>query len=161
MTSAARRLVAAALAVLTLAGCGQPTNPTNPRSTVSATAVKTGDPTLRHDLEPLTKRFPALRTPEAATWLSGTFSGGAPGPSSYWIDAVVRLDAATGAELLAAAGALTPGTPEVVAGLAGSLPAGGLGTSDALNRALAAGEWRAKGYLTADGRTLVLVAAGQ
>jgi hypothetical protein len=56
------------------------------------TAQKTGTAQIRHDLEPLIKRFPGLGAPVSATWMSGTFGDPrVPGPSTYWIDAVVQL----------------------------------------------------------------------
>lgn len=55
---------------------------------------------LRHELEPLTERIPVLTDAEAAIWVSGTLGDDrAPGPSSYWIDALVDLDEATCAAL--------------------------------------------------------------
>ncbi|MCL2490908.1 MAG: hypothetical protein FWF36_09375, partial [Propionibacteriaceae bacterium] len=46
----------------------------------------------RTDLEPLTKRFPLLGSPVAAIWYSGQMGDDSiPGPTTYWIDAVVTL----------------------------------------------------------------------
>ncbi len=47
---------------------------------------------MRTDLEPLTKRFSALGGPVSATWMSGTMGDArVPGPSTYWLDAIVEL----------------------------------------------------------------------
>jgi hypothetical protein len=65
-----------------------------PAST-SASAVRSGTGEVRHDLGPLTERFPQLATARSATWMSGTLGDErVPGPSTYWIDAVVVLDEA-------------------------------------------------------------------
>jgi len=63
-------------------------------------AEKSGTGETRTDLEPLTKRFSALGDPVAATWISGTMgSSDVPGPSTYWIDAVVEVTPAQADEL--------------------------------------------------------------
>ncbi|MEO9151089.1 MAG: hypothetical protein ABI243_01710 [Lapillicoccus sp.] len=131
-------------------------------STEPSTATgKQGTGEVRHDLAPLTSRFAALGTPTEATWLSGELGGSAPGPTTYWIDAVVTLSSATAATLLATGPEPTTATPDVIAALASSLPAGPLSTGTALDALFAAGEFRATAYLTADGTTVVLVARGQ
>lgn len=59
--------------------------------TPTSRAQKSGDGVLGADIEPLTKRFAELGTPVKVHWKSGTLgSDAAPGPSSYWIDAVVE-----------------------------------------------------------------------
>lgn len=75
--------VGAAIAFgLLLAACG---------SGAAKTARKEGSGEIRTDLTPLIERFPALEDAQSARWLSGTYGGIAPGPSTYWIDAVVDL----------------------------------------------------------------------
>lgn len=141
----------AVLAVL-LAGCGEAPRP----------AGKSGTGELRTDLEPLTKRFSALGSPERVRWMSGTFgSGRAPGPSTYWIDAVItlpqsKIDELKSAHVPQSAGA----TPHVVDGLRAELPAGKFLTGDRLDRAFSHDTWAARAYLSADNGTLVLVATG-
>lgn len=40
--------------------------------------------------EPLTKRFSVLADPREVQWMSGTYGNPRnPGPSTYWIDAVI------------------------------------------------------------------------
>jgi|SRR6478735_153593 len=155
--------VTAALLALTTTACGT-SSPTPPndrtRSTVSAT-TKTGTGEVRHDLDPLTKRFTALGAPVSATWMSGTLGGEAPGPSTYWIDAVVRLTPDAASALRAHSPAPTSETPAVEDGVRSALPSGGLLRSDALDAAFAQGSFRAKAYLSADSDTVVLVALGQ
>ncbi|SMC48394.1 hypothetical protein [Janibacter indicus] len=77
-------------ALLTLAGCGwgsEPELPTEPTKAVDERGTRT-------DLDPLTSRFPDLGEPVSATWQSGTLGDdrSAPGPSTYWIDAVVTVE---------------------------------------------------------------------
>jgi hypothetical protein len=140
----------------------QPTPPTNDRtrSTVS-TATKTGTGDVRTDLEPLTKRFSALGRPVSATWMSGTLGGQAPGPSTYWIDAVVTLTPDAAASLRSTSPEPTTETPDVEDGVRSALPAGQLLHSEALDAKFAQGSFRARAYLAADSDTIVLVALGQ
>lgn len=160
-----RPAVAACAALLSLAvvgGCStDPTTPTDrTRSTVSS-ATKTGTGDVRTDLDPLTKRFSALGTPVSATWMSGTLGGSAPGPSTYWIDAVVRVTPETAATLRAASPEPTTETPDVEDGVRPALPSGQLLRSTSLDALFAEGSFRAKAYLSADSDTVVLVALGQ
>ena len=163
VTTAVTMSVTTALLALTTAACStsSPT-PTNDRtrSTVSA-ATKTGTGEVRHDLDPLTKRFTALGTPVSATWMSGTLGGDAPGPSTYWIDAVVRLSPEAASALRADSPTPTTETPDVEDGVRSALPTGQLLRSEALDAAFAQGSFRAKAYLAADSDTVVLVALGQ
>ena len=80
---------------------------------MSATQAKDGTGSVRHDLEPLTKRFSALATPISATWMSGTLSGDSPGPSTYWIDGVVTLRPEVAQSLRALGAAAAPDSPDV------------------------------------------------
>ena len=63
-------------------------------------ADKQGDGKLREEASPLTSRFPALGTPIKVRWMSGTL-GTSPGPSTYWIDAVVWVTPEVGQQLRA------------------------------------------------------------
>ncbi|MCS5715706.1 hypothetical protein NVV95_14240 [Herbiconiux sp. CPCC 205716] len=119
---------------------------------------RSGTGELRTDLEPLTSRFPLLADAESVTWMSGTLGDDSvPGPSTYWIDAVVTLPAAD-AEKLAADTQPAPATadPVVESGLEAALPDGPYLTSDALDAAFSPGDIRTTAHLAADGRTLVL-----
>ncbi|MCG8925004.1 hypothetical protein [Lentzea sp. CC55] len=155
------RLTAVLLCAVLTAGCQSSRGGgTDVRTTESAGKSGTGE--LRTDLEPLTKRFAALGTPERARWMSGTLgSDRAPGPSTYWIDAVITLPKSEVDELRSAYSPESAGkTPDVVDGLRGELPGGGFLTGDRLDRAFAADRWFAKAYLAPDDRALVLVATG-
>ena len=156
--------VTAALLALTTTACGT-SSPTPPndrtRSTVSA-ATKTGTGEVRHDLDPLTKRFTALGAPVSATWMSGTLGGEAPGPSTYWIDAVVELDPEVARSLASETGAEeTTEEPAVVDDLAASLPDGPLLAGPALDARFAESGFVTTAYLDVDDATLVLVSLGE
>lgn len=124
-------------------------------------AQKNGTGELRSDPAPLLKRFPLLGRPARVQWMSGT-TGDArvPGPSTYWIDALVQLQPEDAARLRRlhqpqADAAL----PEVVEGLRPLLPAGPWSRSAALDAALSQQGFVARAFLSGD--HLVLTALGQ
>ena len=94
----------------------------------STPAVKNAPGAVRHDLPPLTSRFPLLGEPTGSTWFAGTVgSDRAPGPSTYWIDAVVEVPSSTVASLLAEHSPVPAVTaPDEVPELASEVPAGEL-----------------------------------
>ncbi|GAA3011936.1 hypothetical protein [Actinokineospora diospyrosa] len=148
-------LAAAALLLFTTA-CGTaapekgPTMPT-----------KSGTGQVRTDLEPLTTRFPALAEAESARWMSGTLGDDrVPGPSTYWIDAIVTLPPSLVAKLSPNAHD-DKAEPAVVEGLQDQLPDGPYLTGPTLDDAFAAQGWSATAYLAKDANTVVLVAKGQ
>ncbi|MBM7776472.1 hypothetical protein JOD54_006676 [Actinokineospora baliensis] len=149
------RLAAAALLLL-ITACGTAAPEKGP-----AMPTKSGTGALRTDLEPLTKRFPALSSAEAAQWMSGTLGDDrVPGPSTYWIDAIVTVPESLVAKV-------SQGTreeaeaPAVVEGLREHLPAGPYLTGPALDDAFSNGGWSATAYLAKGTNTVVLVAKGQ
>lgn len=132
----------------------------NPRSRVS-TQNKTGTGDLRHDLEPLTRRFSALGDPVSATWQSGTLASDAPGPTTYWIDAVVELTPEVATALRAHETEPTSETPEVVDAVRAAIPSGPLRRGADLDAAFAQGSFRAKAFLVEGTDTVVLAALGE
>lgn len=139
-------VVAAVVAVVAglLAGCASSPSPdrtTAASAAASDSATRSGTGEIRHELGPLTDRFPQLAAALSATWMSGTMGDErVPGPSTYWIDAIVVLDEAGYAELRA----LTPGEagsdeeaelPDLDAGLDDALPPGPFVRSSALDDA--------------------------
>ncbi|MDR1265539.1 MAG: hypothetical protein LBK42_08285 [Propionibacteriaceae bacterium] len=103
-------------------------------------AEKNGTGERRSDMEPLVQRFPLLSGATVAVWYSGTTGSASEiGPSTYWIDAVVTVDAET-ATAIEADPTLTAvaDQPDVVAALQPELPTG-LVTSAALEDSLTAG----------------------
>jgi hypothetical protein len=146
------RIVLAVAVVASLVSCaGEPS------------ATKSGTGELRTDLDPLVKRFPVLSGTEQANWMSGTFGDPrTPGPSTYWIDAVVTLPSGRAAELRASyAPARTSAVPDVVDGLRDRLPPGPFLAGAALDEAFAQEDWSASAYLDERTDQLVLVARGE
>ncbi|WP_020013659.1 hypothetical protein [Promicromonospora sukumoe] len=126
----------------------------------STMGEKIGDGELRTDLEPLTKRFPALGTPVGAEWMGGTL-GDAPGPSTYWIDAVVEVDPAVADELRATylpEEVSTP--PDVVSAIEERIPDGTWLSSDELDAAVSGGGYSTDVYVAQDEPFVVLTAIG-
>jgi hypothetical protein len=124
--------------------------------------TKNGDGTLRHDLAPLSSRIPALAAATSATWCSGTLGDGrVPGPSTYWIDAVVALPAPLADELRGEL-ALSPATapPSLEAPARSALPTEELLAGSELDARFSAGSWRSTAFLTKSGSTLVLTIIG-
>jgi hypothetical protein len=162
--AAAAAAMVVAVALVALTGCQRTEGPPAavPKPPAS-TAQKSGTGALRSELEPLLKRFPLLGRPLSAQWMSGTLGDArVPGPSTYWIDAVLLLPPAHAAWLrgqYAVQAAVPPGTPEVVAALRPLLPAGPWERSAALDVALSQQGFSVKAYLSAD--RLVLVALGE
>ncbi|MFE7505286.1 hypothetical protein [Promicromonospora sp. NPDC057488] len=126
----------------------------------SAAGEKIGDGELRTDLEPLTERFPALGTPTGAEWMGGTL-GDAPGPSTYWIDAVVELDPAVADELRATYAPVEVSTPpDVVSAIEERIPDGTWLSSDELDAAVSGSGYSTDVYLERTGSFVVLTAIG-
>ena len=132
-------------------------------TTMAGTPAKNGTGEVRTDLDPLTERFSALGTPVAATWLSGTVGDeDVPGPTTYWIDAVVQLDPAVAQSLAEeSAPQETTEVPDVVADLTSALPDGPLLAGPGLDAQFAESGFTATAYLDLDDATLVLVSLGQ
>ena len=129
-------------------------------ATLPAAERNEGGP-VRTDLAPLTRRFPALGDPEAAHWQSGTLGDArAPGPTSYWIDAVVQVPAGTAVELRERAADQPRSAPTVADGLAGQLPEGQWLGGDGLDREFATGGFAGQAYVHCDADTVVLVVQG-
>lgn len=138
----------------------------NPGSPQATDIAPTGDTTLyqiRHDLEPLTKRFPAIGNPTAAAWISGTVGAQSdsrvtvPGPSVYWIEAIIKLEPTTADTLrLKYAPKATGEGPSLNQSLQPDVPAGTFLTSPAMDTALSNNDWRSTAYLHSGSNTLVM-----
>jgi hypothetical protein len=154
--------VVVALSVSITAACRAPADDDAGDQPGGPAAQKSGSGELRTDTEPLTTRFSVLGAPRQVTWMSGTYGNPRnPGPSTYWIDAVVTLDAATAGELVSTySPAPTSDVPDVVNGMREHLPPGPFETSAALDDAFDEGRWSASAYLDPQAATLVLVATG-
>ncbi|WP_159498775.1 hypothetical protein [Microbacterium sp. 18062] len=146
MRRALTGVVVALLAVLCAAGCSAET---------SSTKNVSGD--LRTDLETVVSRFPVLAGASSIDWVAGTLGiREAPGPSLYWIDAVVTLDD-DHLERLVAGSDLEPGdAPEVHELIAEDLPAGPYLRSSKLDSTFSTGEYRSTVAIDQDAGVLVL-----
>lgn len=159
-------VVAVALAVLTTA-CSSNGNRGDDGDRTSPAAA--GE--VREDLLPLTDRFPAVGDPVAARWMSGVVGeddSGAdaridvPGPSVYWIEAVIELAPDAADHLRARASASSAPSneppPPLHEPLRSNVPDGPFLAGDALDAELTSDKWSTDAYLTQDGHTLVLLA---
>lgn len=111
----------------------------------------------------MTKRFPALGTPVAVSWVNGDMGDSrVPGPSLYWIDSIVELSPDIARDLKARYRPVaTTKTPDVWNTLAGSLPTGGYLAGDGLDAAFGSTRIKAKAYLAEDAPVVVLTAVGE
>ncbi|WP_433593275.1 hypothetical protein [Nocardia sp. CA-145437] len=153
-------LVAVTTVVAAASACGNPPEAAAPPAKA-----------LRHDLEPLTSRWPALVQPVSATWAAGVQGMEttpsrieAPGPSDYWLQAIVTLDPAVAESLRTriitdppASAAPNP-VPWLRAELAPSLPAGEYRTSRELDAEFVTPEFKTRVYLQVSGSVMVLAA---
>ncbi|MFF1528012.1 hypothetical protein [Cellulomonas sp. NPDC058312] len=145
------RVVAVGGVVLLLGACGADAD------------ARSGTGEVRHDVEPLLDRVPALAGATSVSWSSGALGDAdVPGPSLYWIDAVVELPTGVAADLRASLD-LAPATerPDVADALGEELPIGDLLAGAALDDAFSAAGWRSTAYLEAEGDDLVLLVVGE
>ena len=119
---------------------------------------------VRHDLGPITSRFAELGTPVSASWVtrdSNAPGDRVPGPTDYWLDAVVRLDPVTWLRLKTQYDPIEQGhRPEVQELLRSQLPKGPFLTSGALELAFTTPSLASYAYLDAEGNNLVLLSTG-
>lgn len=125
-------------------------------------AAKAGSGELRTELDPLLSRFPVLGTPAGARWMSGTYGrADVPGPSTYWIDAVVTLQPVDAQRIVSTYAPTDEGEePDVVDGVRADVPGGPFLTGEALDAAFGSERWHASAYLEPESGKLVLVATG-
>lgn len=143
------------VALITLAGCGwgsEPPPPTEPTKRVDERGTRT-------DLDPLTTRFPDLGDPVSATWQSGTLGGDrdAPGPSTYWIDAVVNVEPEAADSLRAQPSSDSGRDMDLVDAVAGEV---GDGDFDPVELA-GPDEWQVDAWVAADRDVVVISARGE
>ncbi|MCP9273834.1 hypothetical protein [Mycolicibacterium arenosum] len=120
---------------------------------------------VRHDLAPLTTRFPALGEPSAASWVTWNShhpdDRGVPGPTTYWIDAVVSLAPAVVNALVRDHQPVPEGeVPDVQDLLRPELPAGPYLTDARLDLAFTTPELATAAYLDPSAHVLVLRSTG-
>ncbi|MGV0834889.1 hypothetical protein [Mycolicibacterium thermoresistibile] len=162
----ARKLVgtAALLAGFGVVSCGPVPQNAQHNEDAAATATAESEPNpVRHDLEPLTKRFPALGTPVAASWISGEMGDPrVPGPSTYRLDSIIELTPETVATLVEEYRPVpTTEQPDVWPTLTDALPGSSYLPSDALDGAFSSARLSARAFLAADAPVVVITAMGQ
>ncbi len=118
----------------------------------------------RTDTAPLVKYFPAIGAAESAQWVTwNNASGRAPGPTIYWIEAVITLTPADADRLRNAyKPAPAPALPELESQIQQAVPPGRYTSGPELDRALGSGpEWggNATAYLHEGAPILVLSAS--
>ncbi len=131
--------------------------------TVTAPAGKTTSNPVRHELEPLTKRFPALGSPVAASWVSGDMGDPeVPGPSLYWIDSIVELTPSTADDLKTKYRPIpTTNWPDVWESLHDLLPQSGYLSGPQLDAAFTSTKIKSKAFLAEDAPVVVITATGE
>ncbi|MFD3593175.1 hypothetical protein ACFWU5_10635 [Nocardia sp. NPDC058640] len=141
-----RLFVAVAATLLTAVGCAIP-------------APEPADATteIRHDLSPLTKRFPLLDTPVSASWITWNNEGGrTPGPTTHWIQAVVELrpEAADGLRSRFTLSAVQPSQFEAT--LQPSVPPGGYVSNPEFDAAFSTNGWKVGAFLQVEGTAILI-----
>lgn len=109
----------------------------------------------------MTSRFPAIGTPVAATWVTwNNADPRVPGPTTYWIDAVITLQPQTARALADLTNPAHVPPPEVAPEVRSAVSDGPFATGAALNDALSTPGWAATGYLDFARNQLLVSATG-
>lgn len=122
---------------------------------------KNGGEKLKTDLLPLISRIPALEDAESVKWASGLLGNpDFPGPSSYWIDALVELkeSSALRARSLANEVVFPEGLHPLVAEC---VPQATFLSSSRLNDLFSGKQWWASAFIASDRPILVLSMVGR
>lgn len=150
-----RRLFAGVIAALALTSCSL----LDPKE--DAVPTKTIDKSAQTDPAPVRKRTHGLPADAEVLWFSGTLGSGAPGPSTYWVDARVTTTQQAVDELRALCPDGTAGAPDVVDELAREL-----GEEDYVECPAAAAEiavdgWETRVWLARTSPVMVITLVGQ
>lgn len=144
------------------AGCGFG-DAAAPPAGPGAAAEAAAESTVRTDREPIEKRFPGLGAFSSVHWLGGTVGDDrVPGPSLYFVEAVVQLAATDLTRLTANPDLATAADPKPPAPLLPFVPeAGGWSRSEQLEAGFAPPGWQAEILLHRDTGTAVISARGE
>ncbi|MGV9415865.1 hypothetical protein ACWDOP_38715 [Nocardia sp. NPDC003693] len=115
--------------------------------------------TVRNDLDPLTKRFPAIGRPVAADWITwNNSSDRSVGPTTYWLQAIIQLEPGVANDLRTKYQPAEPATPAgLQEKLLPHLPSSAFKTSRDFGDLFKNSEgWQATAYLQDDGNYLIL-----
>ena len=113
------------------------------------------------DLAPLRARTVGLPEDATCLWFSGTLGDGAPGPSTYWIDASVSTTDEAVEEFRALCPDTAPSDPVVVAELAEELGEDEFAECPAAAESIAAEGWQTRAWISRTSPTLVITLVGQ
>ena len=114
----------------------------------------------RSDYAPLVQRFPVIGVPQQVMWVTwNSASRDVPGPTTYWIDAVITLAPQTASALARDFAPTGQGrVPSVQDALRPAVPPGPFLSGAALNEALSTSGWSSVAYLDDERNQLVLSA---
>lgn len=150
---------------LVLSSCRSDNGMTGDDSTGAAAVTRTIDAAeVRTDREPITNRFPLLGDFTDAHWVGGRLGDDrAPGPSTYFIEAVVRLAPADLARLSGqfdlAPAAADPQPPQSLIPFLSD--AGRWSTSSELEQGFGPPDWVSQVFVQLDGGVVYVSARGE
>lgn len=125
---------------------------------------RTVDKAAQTDAEPVRTRTRHLPEDASYLWWSGTLGSDAPGPSGYWVDAIVTLPASRAQELRALCtqdDAAEPGTPEAVPELLAELTIEDFSECPGIADRVRAEGWSPRAWISAAAPVLVLTLQGE
>lgn len=157
-----RQVLAAAVTGLYLvavgfvAGCGGTSDQEKQRERIEEAQPRT-------DVDPITKRWPQLGGIQEAHWVGGTLTDdGAPGPSSYFVEAVVVLAPADVARLTSQHHfAPAPTRPDPPASLKPYVREGNWLSDGEVDQAFTPPQWVSQIYVQPDNALAYISAKGQ
>lgn len=126
------------------------------RQTAVDVAAKTGDGSIRTDLDPVAQRYSQLAVAESVVWMSGTMGTSDLGPSTYWMDIVAVMPPSEMEALLALDDLTEVSAMTLVDGMVKNMPSGPFLGSPALDALFSANGANATVALDAKTRTVVL-----
>ena len=145
-------------AVLGLTAClrDRPDAPAEP-----AGAQKILEKSAQTDTAPVLSRTRGISEDATMLWFSGTMGSGAPGPSTYWIDARIEVDDAQAQQWRSLCdGVGEPSVPDIVPELADALDGEQLTECPALAAELGDGRWEQRAWISAEDPVVVLTLLG-
>lgn len=150
-----RRAIAGMIAALALTSCSllDPQEDTVPTKTI--------DKSAQTDPAPVRKRTRGLPEDAEVLWFSGTLGTGAPGPSTYWVDARVTATPQAIDELRALCPDGTASAPEVVDELARELDGEDYEECPAAAGEIAVDGWETRVWLARTSPVMVITLVGQ
>ncbi|MCA2210554.1 MULTISPECIES: hypothetical protein [Nocardia] len=125
----------------------------------SSPASESSEPSaeVRHDQEPLTKRFPLIDEPVSVSWITwNNEEGRVPGPTTYWIQAVVELRPEIADEMRSKFNLSSSQPKPFEPALEPSVPSVSYVSGPEINSAFSVNGWKSSVYLQADGQTLLI-----